>query len=162
MKVDNKYLEELDVKIAVFHTKKIMGKMDESQVISAIKNMLKKVDKQAIAALIYYKSLAHGHHTAVSLPLAVSPAPHIIGFLYNMSWIFKMGDGRWKFVLSKDPFTHISTIKDPEDPKIFTAENEHKGEMDLATADLIIQKCFEAVLTITEEQWKKEADFRDK
>lgn len=158
--MDQKELEELDAKIAEFHVKKIMGKMNEGQVISAIKNLIKKTPKDQIAALLYFKSLAHGHHTAVSMPVAVSPAPHIIGFLYNMSWTFKMNDGRWTFMLSKDPFTHITTIVDPEDPKLFTAENDFKGEMDVATADMIIQKCFDAVMRITEEQWRKEADMQ--
>lgn len=155
--MDEKELKALDAQIAEFHIQKVTGKITEREVIGKIRALIKKEDKEVLAALIYFKSLAHGHHTAVSMPVAGFPEPHIIGFLYNMSWDFKLENGTWLFKLSKDPFTHIKDIPDLEDARVFTAQNEHKGEMDIATADYIMQKVFKAVLDIVEEQWEREA-----
>lgn len=162
-------LRKLEVYIKDLHTKRVQGNMNKKQIAKKIGDFIKIYEFSAIGLALYEKSMAHGLQTAVSKPIEGYPSPYIVGFLYNRSWMFKYSvfDGHWKFALSKDAFTHISKIEDPEDPRIFTAENDYKDdkgvpkEMDIETADYILLKVFDAVIQVLEVQFEKEAEMED-
>lgn len=154
--MDVKSMQKLEEQIGKLHLKKIQGKIDEEGVVTGIANLLKHENRRDIAALIYLKSLPHGTHTAVMKQFDTDDLTFAFaGLLYNMTWILDANSQGWKFTLSKDPFTNIMEL-DPSDPRYFFIENTKVGVSSVDEALATIDGCFDVVLPILEDMWRKE------